>query len=982
MSRNYILFMIFFTIFTTSLFAVETGNIAGKVSFGETNKPLEGVSVYVSSEFGTYTKENGSFILKNIPVGTYKLHVNFIGYEKQTKEVKVESNLTTKINFYLEIQAIQMEGISITGNRAVTRETPIAFTNIDEEIISKKYTTEDIPLLLDGVPGLFSSSSGLGESGITIRGFDAEKIQILINGIPVNDPESQVVYWSNWTGLSSNIKSVQVQRGAGSSLYGSGALGGSVNIETIGSAKNRNFTLRTSGGYYTTDGKVADGKGGMQDYQPYNYNILLRYESGELFDGKFNFSATAERKYGDSYVVGTVYDGYSFGLETENKFASHKLNSSFIIAPQEHLQARSNSDIELAKFLGREYNPTKHPWQENHYVKPQFSIRDKWLLSDHQSLVTNVFVTRGNGGGGFLKNGLFDIETGEINFKDILNAYSEGKRFGKHARFVYELTGEILEGYNPDNRYFTYAPGDSVRITSALNMVTGDGAHSWKNISNNDHKQFGLNTYYQHEFSKMLNIIFGGEIRNWNADHFAESNKFRYFNPNEPDSIGVYPETQRRYDYSSTVTNLSVFLRTQIKPIKNLNIMLDGQFASYHSKVEENPIYAFDFLKGELTDISFYQTKDITETIFNPEDSTWIEVKKFEEDDYKRTFEFFSPKCGLNYNLTDKINLIANYSIAYKEPRVLNWYDRTDGPGVNQILDDGEEIKLVPEQTETIEFGIGFQNPNLSTNANYYITDYTDKIESIQDSHGESKTINAGIAKHQGLEVSFKAKYMNFDFTGSATFSRNRWRKMNIQQIFYEDAADVIGKVVPYSPEKMANGNIGYTFYGLPLDGNLRIGLAAKWWDEYYGTYTNKYIKEIYYYDDNGFFQSDGEQGYIKNDEGEGEYNLVNGEYVFDPTGQGEYDYDYIVSSSKLPYFLEFNGSLSYKFYIGKREALIRINLNNLFNRKDNYTRAYISKLYGRSNNGTETDPYYDAYYPYVSPSPLFNIFITTEIKF
>ncbi|MCK4695096.1 MAG: TonB-dependent receptor plug domain-containing protein, partial [Candidatus Cloacimonetes bacterium] len=414
-----------------------------------------------------------------------------------------------------------------SANRAIKRETPIAFTNINKEIISEKYTTEDIPLLLDGVPGLFSCSSGQGESGIFIRGFDAEKIQILINGIPVNDPESQVVYWSNWTGLSSNIKSIQVQRGAGSSLYGSGALGGSVNIETIGSAENRNFTLRTSGGYYTTDGKVADGKGGMQDYEPYNFNVLLRYESGDLFNDKFNFSITAERKYGDSYVVGTVYDGYSFGFETENKFGAHKLNTSFIIAPQEHLQARSNSDIELAKFLGREFNPTKHPWQENHYVKPQFSIRDKWLLSNNQSIVTNVFVTRGNGGGGYLNNGLFDIETGEIYYKDILNAYSEGKRFGKHAKFVYDLTGEILEGYNPVSKYFTYAPGDSVRITAGVNMVTGDGSHSWKNISNNDHKQFGLNTYYQHEFSKMLNIIVGGEIRSWNADHYAESNKFR-----------------------------------------------------------------------------------------------------------------------------------------------------------------------------------------------------------------------------------------------------------------------------------------------------------------------------------------------------------------------------------------------------------------------------------------------------------------------
>ncbi|MCK4653194.1 MAG: TonB-dependent receptor [Candidatus Cloacimonetes bacterium] len=981
MKRVFIILVFF--IFIPSLLLSQTGKIAGRITSKATDKPLEGVAVFLEdSKIGTYSQKSGTYILRNVPVGELTLYARYMGYATQSKEIIVEKDITTQVNFEMVIEAVKVEGITISANRAVKRETPIAFTNINEEIISEKYTTEDIPLLLDGVPGLFSCSSGLGESGIFIRGFDAEKIQILINGIPVNDPESQVVYWSNWTGLSSNIKSVQVQRGAGSSLYGSGALGGSVNIETIGSAENRNFTLRTSVGYYTTDGKVADGKGGMQDYEPVNLNVLLRYESGDLFNDKFNFSATAERKYGDSYVVGTVYDGYSFGFETENKFGAHTLNTSFIIAPQEHLQARSNSDIELAKFLGREFNPTKHPWQENHYVKPQFSIRDKWLLSDHQSLVTNVFVTRGNGGGGYLNNGLFDIETGEIYFKDILDAYSEGKRFGKHARFVYDLTGEILEGYNPDTKYFTYAPGDSVRIPTGMNMVTGDGAHSWKNISNNDHKQFGLNTYYQHELSKMLNIIIGGEIRSWNADHYAESNKFRYFNPNEPDSLGIYSETQRRYDYSSTVTNLSVFLRTQIKPIKNLNIMLDGQFASYNSKVEENPIYVFDFLKGELTDISFYQTKDMTEIVFNPEDSTWIEVKKFAEDDYKRTFEFFSPKCGLNYNLTDKINLIANYSIAYKEPRVLNWYDRTDGPGVNQILDDGEEIKLVPEQTETKEFGIGFESSNLNANANYYFTDYTDKIESIQDAHGESKTINAGIAKHQGLELSFKAKYFNFDFSGSVTSSKNRWQKMNLQKIFYEDAEYVIGKVVPYSPEKMANGNLGYTFYGLPLDGNLRIGLSVKWWDEYYGTYTNEYIKEIYFYDADGNFHSDGEHEFVSNPDGTGNYNLDEfGNYVYVSSG-GDYDKEYIVSSSKLPYFLEFNGSLSYKFYIGKKEALIRINLNNIFNRKDNYTRAYISELYGRSLNGTETDPHYDAYYPYVSPSPLFNMFLTVEVKF
>jgi len=74
--------------------------------------------------------------------------------------------------------------------------------------------------------------------------------------------------------------------------------------------------------------------------------------------------------------------------------------------------------------------------------------------------------------------------------------------------------------------------------------------------------------------------------------------------------------------------------------------------------------------------------------------------------------------------------------------------------------------------------------------------------------------------------------------------------------------------------------------YGLPLDGNLRIGLAAKWWDEYYGTYTNEYIKEIYFYDADGDFKSDGEHEFVSNPDGTGNYTLDEfGNYVYVGTG-------------------------------------------------------------------------------------------------
>jgi len=1001
--------MIFFTVFAASLLAVETGNIAGKISIGETNEPLEGASVYISSDFGTYTKENGSFILKNVPVGTHKMHVTFIGFEKQTKEVEVESDLTTKINFYLEIQAIQMEGISITANRAVTRETPVSFTNINEETIKEKYTTGDMPQMLDDIPGLFSTTSGLGESEIIMRGFDAQKIQILINGVPVNDPESQVVYWSNWTGLSSNVKSVQVQRGAGASLYGSGAFGGSINIETMGSENNQKFTIRTSSGYYTTDGKSADENGLMTDYQPMNYNLLLKYDSGKLFNDKFKFNITAERKAGDYYIRGTEYDGWSFGFETENKLSRHVLNASFIVAPQKHNQARSTYDRELGKFLGREFNFTNHKWQENKYTKPQFSIRDRWSLSSKSTLMTNLFFTKGNGYGSYANNIIFDAGSGELLYKPLITESAERRKFAQYAYHVYEETGYALEGfeYNENTTAGTYTwAGDSKTVYSGSNTLDGDLLHSSKMTSYNNHNQFGANSYFERDITDNINLIVGAEGRYWQADHYKEGTDFRYYNPEDPDSVSTFDAFMRDYDYTTDVLNTSGFARAKINipfdsGIQSIHLMLDGQYAVYHSEVEENKIYFYDFIKQEFIDEGYYASKEDSMLVYDENYVIVDTVSVFEDDDYKRTFNFFSPKLGININLNDNWNVLANYSIVYKEPKVGDWYDRSDGPGVNQVVDN-KEFDLVPEKGETIEGGLGYNHDRFKVDVTYYHTKYTDKIESITDLHGDSKTINAGQAIHQGVELSYEGKLGNFDTKASATFSKNRWGDLNFQNIFYEKAEDVEGKVVPFSPEKMVSGGIGYTFQEMPLSGNLRIGLNAKWTDDYYTTYDNVYCKQLYYYDDEGDFQSMGEHEFVENPEGEGryDYNDETDEYFINYQNTGEYDREWIMSSSKLPAFFELNGSMSYRFYIGNHEASIKLNVNNILNKDDNYSKAYIGRAYGMQLKRVDDDgeiswddPTFGEgasdgnsegteYYPYLSPAPLLNVFLTLEYKF
>ncbi len=982
MKKTIILFILFIFILPISLLA-QTGKIAGKITNVKTGAAIEGVSVFLEdSKTGTYTKANGTYIMQNISVGEHTVHVRFMGYEQMEIQTTVENDMTAIINFQLEVKAVQIEGIRISANRAVKRETPIAFTDIDEEIISNKYTTQDMPQLLEDVPGLFANTTGIGDAQITMRGFEADKIQVMINGIPVNDPESQKVYWSNWTGLSSNVKSVQVQKGAGSSLYGSGAFGGSLNIETMGSTPDSEITVRSSYGRFSTEGDVADGFGNITDYDPYNYNVIARYNSGNLLDGKINYNLMLERKRGDYYLAGTNYDGYSFGLESQLNFDMHKINLSFIGAPQEHNQVYFKSDRNLMETLGREYNRNNHKYQENYYFKPQFSVRDEWKITDNQLLMTNVFVTTGIGGGKYLNQDKFDVETGKISFQDIMSESNENGNFGRHAQYIYEITDSelILEGFipsDPDNFGYPTYNGFILTGSSGSDFFRSRYDYSWRNNRISDHKQFGMNTYYQYDINNNYKLVVGGEMRNWNADHIGKRENFRHYNPEFPGSVETYKKIQTTYDYTSDVLNMSAFARIQIKPIEKMNILLDGQYARYSSQVEENQIEIYDMGTGEPTGYYFYSTKEMTKVV---EQDT---VLKFIEDDYKKVFSFFSPKFGVNYNISEYFNIMANYSLAYKEPRTSDWYSGYNGPDGNQMYtknivlqdsvgnyynQDEEHFygELQPEKINTIEFGIGYDGVYFDIDANYYISEYEDKIERVnlpvteeyyhatEDSIGineydASLTLNAGKARHQGLELSTKFKLNNFDSSASLTLSKNRWVSMNVDEIFGGSAEDMIGKVVPNSPETMANASIGYTFKELPLNGKLRIGFTGKYWDDYYANYTNEYYSN---------------------------YILDGEDYVADTTS---------VTSSKLPHFMEFGTNIKYSFNLGGTEAFIRLDVNNVLNR-ENFLSANVRTDYNRGYYD-ETDEWQDDYltgneYMYVTPAPLLNVFLTMEVKF
>ena len=114
-------------------------------------------------------------------------------------------------------------------------KNPITYTNVSKEEIAPRNLGQDVPVLLQYLPSVVSTTdagNGVGYTGVRIRGSDASRINVTIDGIPINDAESQLLYWVNMPDIASSVESVQIQRGAGTSTNGAGAFGGSIHIQS------------------------------------------------------------------------------------------------------------------------------------------------------------------------------------------------------------------------------------------------------------------------------------------------------------------------------------------------------------------------------------------------------------------------------------------------------------------------------------------------------------------------------------------------------------------------------------------------------------------------------------------------------------------------------------------------------------------------------------------------------------------------------
>ncbi len=148
----------------------------------------------------------------------------------------------------------QLDAVLVKSVR-VDADSPITHSNVDKEELATRNLGQDIPILLNYLPGVVTTSdagAGVGYTGIRVRGSDASRVNVTLNGIPFNDAESQGTFWVNLPDFASSVENLQLQRGVGSSTNGSGAFGASLNILTDAVAKEASGEFANSFGSFNT----------------------------------------------------------------------------------------------------------------------------------------------------------------------------------------------------------------------------------------------------------------------------------------------------------------------------------------------------------------------------------------------------------------------------------------------------------------------------------------------------------------------------------------------------------------------------------------------------------------------------------------------------------------------------------------------------------------------------------------------------------
>lgn len=381
------LFSIIFTVGVV-ISTVAQYKIQGRVTDPK-GAAIEGAAVVEkSSRKGVTTNSDGKFELLVAKAGKATLQASFIGFEPA--EVTVDVPNGSLVTIKMQESAYTMDELLVSATW-LGENAPYAHTTIEQKQLKKLNVAADMPMMLEGTPGLVATSengTGFGYSNFRIRGTDITRINVTVNGIPLNDAESQGVFWVNMPDLASSVSAVQVQRGVGSSTNGAAAFGATVNFKTHEQEKEAYGEVQSMVGSFNT------------------FRNTLLAGTGLLKNG-FNFDVRYSKLNSDGYIKNgfTDHTAYSFSGSWQNGTTMIK---ALAMLGEEHTGITWWGVPDYMVETDRRFNPagiytdangneqyftdqTDNYWQNHYHLL--FAHR----FNDYVSLNGALFLTTGEG---------------------------------------------------------------------------------------------------------------------------------------------------------------------------------------------------------------------------------------------------------------------------------------------------------------------------------------------------------------------------------------------------------------------------------------------------------------------------------------------------------------------------------------------------------------------------------------------------------
>ena len=799
--------LLFTLIASISTIYGQTGSISGTLLDSESSETLIAVTVQIESlGIGTTSEIDGSFLLKDVPVGNQKLTISYLGYADIIREVTVIAGQTIDLGtINMEQAAIGLDEVEIFSKVGIDRKTPIAMSSLSTQVIQERFSGAALPDMVQSTPGIYTiqGAGGYGDNEVYIRGFDQTNVAFLINGVPVNDMENGRMFWSNFAGLSEITRNMQVQRGLGASKLAINSIGGTINMIT----------------------KPADrGEGGRIEFQSgtgsWNNRLRFSYNSGLSDNGwavSFQGSRTTTNggllglpaKQQGSVVPGAFTDAWSYYLAVSKTInPKHTLtfwgfgapvNRGTAWTPDEKTRAAFNlKEKQQNNALGY-YNGELFNARQNKLHKPLMSLNHYWAKDENTTISTSIYLSLAS----VLSTQPRDTDSG-LFFPERrgLSSFSGVDEFQAFSSDNL-INWDYLSSLNKDRSRTIEFPNGDTDIPS----LTGNASRFYLESRHNDHNWVGLISNIEKRIGS-LNLIAGIDLRHYKGKHYAEV--FELFG-------GDFYQTRNRFGDDENVFSPN-------------GVAYKGDRINYD--YDGNVDWTAAFVQAEFTKnkIDFFGTASLTSTWYTRVGNFWNSRDIFADNSFgkspQQNFITTTLKAGVNYRPDNRHNIFFNTGYFTRPPffRATFLDARYSG-----------EIRqgLVNENVVSIEAGYGYRTGKIRANLNAYFTNWSDRTTEFDLDNGEISTLDDGDrlpivltglrSEHKGIEADFVYNVTPaLEINGFVSLGDWAWAENGSQEVTVTNGGTTVTetlevdlKGLPPSTAAQTTAGIGVHFRGI-----------------------------------------------------------------------------------------------------------------------------------------------------------------------